>query len=89
MVDAMADVALRALGHVVGLGGDGLQGLLAHHHLVAVEEHDAGGEPVALGVDHGDRLAALVDPRQHRERRAQVDADGGSGRLSHDIPDPR
>ena len=83
MVDAMADVALGALGHVLGFRDDGFQGLFAHHHVVALEEHDAGGEAVALGVDHRDRLAALVDPRQHRERGAQVDADGSSGRLSH------
>ena len=81
VVDAVADVAFRALGHVVGLGGHGLQRLLAHHHVVAVEEHDAGRQLVALGVDQGDRPAAVVDPRQHGERRAQVNADGGDGRL--------
>ena len=81
----MADVALGAFGHVLGFRDDGLEGFLAHHHVVALEEHDAGGEAVALGVDHGDRLAAVVDPGQHRERGAQVDADGGSGRLSHNI----
>ena len=77
--DAVADVALRALGHVLGLGGHGLQGLLADDHVVAVEQHDAGRELVALGVDQRDRPAALVEPRHDREGRAQVDADGGNG----------
>ena len=44
-----------------------------------------GVEAVAFGVDHGDRSAALVDPRQHRERGAQVDADCRRGRFRHAI----
>ena len=83
VIGALADVAFRALGHVFGFGNDGLQRLLAHHHLVALEEHDAGGEEVALGIDHRHRPAAFVDPRQHGKRGAQVDADGGKGRLRH------
>ena len=55
--DALAHVALGALGHVVGLGGHGLERLLADDHVVAVEQHHAGREPIALGVDQRDRPA--------------------------------
>ena len=78
---AVAHVALRALGHVLGLGGHGLQGLLADDDVVAVEQHDARREAVALGVDQRDRPAALVEPRHDREGRAQVDADRREWRL--------
>ena len=73
---AVAHVALGALGHALGLGAHGLHRLLADHHVVALEQHHAGREPVALGIDQRDRLAALVQPGHDRECGAQVDADG-------------
>ena len=53
--DAVA-IALGELGHVVGPLDHRLQGFLAHHHVVALEEHDAGRKAVALGVDERQRL---------------------------------
>ena len=76
--DAVAHVALDAFGHVVALADHGLHGLLAHDHVLAVEEHDAGRDAVPLGVDQGDRLAPLVQLGEDGERRSQVDADGGN-----------
>ena len=81
--DAIAHVALDAFGHVLALGDHGFHRFLADDHVGAVDEHDAGRDAVALGVDEGDGPALLVQMGQHRVRRSQIDADGGSRSVCH------
>ena len=83
MIGAMAHVALGALGHAIGLAAHGLHGLLAHDHVVAVQQHDAGREAIALGIDQGHGLSALVEPCDHGVRGAQVDAHGWNVCFGH------
>ena len=52
-----------------------------------VEEHHAGREPLAFGVDQRGGLALLVQPGDHRERGAQVDAHGGNFGDRHRVVD--
>jgi hypothetical protein len=79
----LAQLALGALGHVLGFSGDGLERLFAHDHRVALEQHHAGRDQVALGIHQRHRPARVVDIGHGRVGRAQIDADGGRGIVGH------
>ena len=91
MIGPFAQIALGALGDVIGLGRHGLDRFLADDRVVAVEQHGAGRQQIAFGVDDRDRPAGVVQIGDDRIGRAQVDADGrdvfialdGGGSAAH------
>ncbi len=83
--DAVAHVALRALRHVLRLAGKSFQRLAAHDHVLPVEQHHAGRDPITLGVDDGCRRAGIVQLAEHGEGRPQIDADSRNGFVTTHI----
>ena len=83
MKRAIAQVVLGALGHVIGFGGDGFERLFAHYGLRSFEQHDAGRDEVAFGVDQRHRPASVVDVGDGRVGGAQVDANCGCLVVRH------
>ena len=51
-----------------GSVGEGLEGLLADDHVLAVEQHHAGRGAVPLGVDHGHRADPFSSSRASTEK---------------------
>ena len=74
-VAGVADVALDQGGHALGLLEGDIAGGLADDGLAVLQEHDTGGEHLAVAVGQGDRLAAVVEGGDGREGRAEVDPD--------------
>ena len=69
----VAHVLLDPRDHTVGLDLGRLFGGIAHDDVFAVEKHDGRRDPLALLVGDDDGLSMLVDIRDRRVSRSQVD----------------
>ncbi len=77
VVKLVSQIALRALGHVVGIGGRGFGGLLPDDDVAILKQEHARRDLVPFGIVQRLRPAQFVEPSDHRVGGSQVDPDGG------------
>ena len=76
-------VALDEHGDAVGLFEGDVARRLPHHRRAVLQEHGARRQHLAFEVGQRDRLTAIVERRNGRERRAQINPDQLAGGNCH------
>ena len=84
VIHPLAHLPLDAVGHVASLARQGLEGFLAHHDLRALEKHGTGRDLIPFRIHQRLGATQVVQVRDRRVGRTQVDTDGRMCTCSHE-----